>query len=530
MDASHQTDLEGYASEAGSSLVPTEGDNETGPGPSLKGMYFDGMGIFDAAPEEERRKRNQRKSIAAHHKLQINSELVTTDENVFDTNLTHQRTRDVYDEASDYESEVSGGCYLTIHVELTKEQDEEQAQEVTKKRKRRSQARPAPATRKSSRRPDTPSRDGTPTLRATRASVQPLGVVQGRTLSSGGRTTRSTVKRSPVQQLLHNHGFQEQAAMFQGDVDGQNDLGWTPPFQPHAPFMNQVPADTLQQVPTGSLQQVPAGTLQPSQHMQYYENSLHFQPAQSPESESVQSLGSSQTHESVQSVQPYNFYQPEHSLQAFPSFPLPPSDPNNLFLQPNYNLSAGNIPANATAQILPAILPDAGDRSKSTSLTNELTYQGMGLTSRDRLPGLAALRPGNPNISLASSSLGFKRDPAPAQFSGKENGGLTLKPTVASSNPYLQSTDSIQGENYNPLFVESQARDALGYRTYPSSTAGFQPINGRGTGEFDSLQMPSHHEGQAELWEIPDEREQQASSHHNASYHSTQANDEGFSF
>ncbi|KAI1759041.1 hypothetical protein GGR53DRAFT_528141 [Hypoxylon sp. FL1150] len=483
LDASRQADYEDYEpSEDGSSLVPTEADAETGP--TLKGKLFPGMDIFDSAPEEERRKRNQRKSVAVHQKLQINSTLVTTDEVIFDSNFTYQRTRDVYDDASDNESE-----------------EEEQEQEVEKKRKRRSQPRPATATKKS-RHHDTPSCDGTPTMRTTRASSQAtnsIGLARGQTSSGGGRMTRSArsaVDRSPIQQLLHSHGSQEEAAMFQGAFDGQNDIGWMPSSQPFAPLENQVSAETLPPFP----------------FMQLW-NSLPVQPLQFPVPDQF-----------LESVQPnYNVYNLNQSFQ--PSQPLQLIDP--------YQVIAGNAPANNIAQTLPKTLPDDGDRSKPASIQDELTYQGLLLTRRnshDRLPGLGALRPGNPNLSLSSSIPGFKRDPTPSQFSGKENGSLTLKTTAASSNPYLQSTDSMQGENFNPLFVESQPRNGLGFRSYASSTAGFQPINGRGTGDFDSLQMPSHDDDQEELWEIPDERGPQASSHHSASYHSTQANDAGFGY
>lgn len=75
---------------------------------TLKGTVYPGMGIFDAAEEEQRRKRNQRKPAAVLERLEINSTLVNTEENVFDIDLHHQRTRDVYDDPSSDEGEVSG--------------------------------------------------------------------------------------------------------------------------------------------------------------------------------------------------------------------------------------------------------------------------------------------------------------------------------------------------------------------------------------------------------------------------------------
>jgi hypothetical protein len=66
----------------------------------LKGVVYPGMAGFDSATEKDRRMRNQKKDPAVLLKLEANSQLVTRVEEVLDTNLAYQRTRDVYDEPS----------------------------------------------------------------------------------------------------------------------------------------------------------------------------------------------------------------------------------------------------------------------------------------------------------------------------------------------------------------------------------------------------------------------------------------------
>lgn len=66
----------------------------------LKGVVYPGMAGFDSATEKDRRMRNQKKDPAVLLKLEANSQLVTTTEEVLDINLAYQRARDVYDEPS----------------------------------------------------------------------------------------------------------------------------------------------------------------------------------------------------------------------------------------------------------------------------------------------------------------------------------------------------------------------------------------------------------------------------------------------
>jgi hypothetical protein len=74
----------------------------------LKGALYPGMGGFDAADNDQRRKRNQRKDPAVLYQLQVNSEQVDTVEQVFElvgSELQYIRTRDVFDEPSLYGSD-----------------------------------------------------------------------------------------------------------------------------------------------------------------------------------------------------------------------------------------------------------------------------------------------------------------------------------------------------------------------------------------------------------------------------------------
>lgn len=161
-----------------------------------------------------------------------------------------------------------------------------------------------------------------------------------------------------------------------------------------------------------------------------------------------------------------------------------------------YQQFAGNMPAN-TEQMPPRALPENEYGSESGQMPfqyfpytdNRLTYPD----SHDALPGLA-LRPGNPNLSFASSNPSIKRSPTFSHFGGKENGSLGLKQAVHGSNPYLQ-TNTSSGENYNPLCV--QPRDGLGFNMYssydegakPAMAPSFQAINNQGG--FGSMQMTS---------------------------------------
>jgi hypothetical protein len=65
-----------------------------------------GVGGFDAAPEEQRRKRNQKKDPSVLVHMEASSRAVRTIEQVTDVSFNHIRWRDVYDEPSIDGSEV----------------------------------------------------------------------------------------------------------------------------------------------------------------------------------------------------------------------------------------------------------------------------------------------------------------------------------------------------------------------------------------------------------------------------------------
>jgi len=65
-----------------------------------KGEWLKGMDVFDAASQEDRRKRNQRKDPSVLAKMQHNSGLVAQTETVCDLHFIKQRERNVYDEPS----------------------------------------------------------------------------------------------------------------------------------------------------------------------------------------------------------------------------------------------------------------------------------------------------------------------------------------------------------------------------------------------------------------------------------------------
>ncbi|KAI1381984.1 hypothetical protein F4677DRAFT_11661 [Hypoxylon crocopeplum] len=398
LDAGSHTGFEGLRGEALSkSASPESGSpfslenvtettetNEASTGPhSLKGTIYPGMSLFDAAREEQRRKRNQRKHPAVLEQLEINSRLVTTDEDVLDCNLDYQRTRDVYDEPS-----IDGS------------EDEDQKDQADKKRQpRKNQSRKPRQTIHAN---PVEIRSAAYDSRATsHTPAQMMAIAQHSMRTVGGRlpvpsrVLKSTeaqpaVNRGSVSQAqlpLHNHGFQGDAGLYRDVMGGGGDLGW---------------------------------------------------------------------------------------------------DLSQTF--------AGEIPANSEFQTLLGALAEGGDGSEFLQMTDSSMHLGLTFfDSPDRLPGLA-LRPGDPNLSFVLPGSSTRQSPS-SLVPGKENDGMPSR-TASSSNPYLQP-DSMQGENYNPLYV--QPRDGLGFRMYAppyeedvkSSTSPFQPINGHGT--LSAYQMPTHH-------------------------------------
>ncbi|RYP22877.1 hypothetical protein DL765_001473 [Monosporascus sp. GIB2] len=130
-----------------------------------------------------------------------------------------------------------------------------------------------------------------------------------------------------------------------------------------------------------------------------------------------------------------------------------------------------------------------------------------GWTSLENLAAQLWLTPQQQNTPATSSgdedastgqgrtaSNGLKGALSPL-YPGKENSHLAFQSPNAASNPYLNSNDSNDDGNYNPLYFQS--RHGVGFRIFPYEedekppTTGFQPINGHGT--FSSLHMTPHH-------------------------------------
>ncbi|KAI1652901.1 hypothetical protein F4813DRAFT_400539 [Daldinia decipiens] len=243
-DWGDEEDLVKYESSEAESSYPSENltevtevnENDTG-SLSLKGVVYPGMGLFDAAKEEQRRKRNQRKPPAVLLQLEINSTMVTTQEDVYDLNLEYQRSRDVYDDPS-----IDGS-------ELEDEDDVER-----KPRRRGTQTHATLVSKRAKQR--TSSRD-IRTTRTTRAAAQAaqrftstedfISPAHSRTLNAGGRIARSASNCGSVSQAqlpLHNHGFQGESSLIHDPLAMDNDLGWVQPPE----FAGDTPADIEEQM------------------------------------------------------------------------------------------------------------------------------------------------------------------------------------------------------------------------------------------------------------------------------------------
>ncbi|KAL2757394.1 hypothetical protein ACRALDRAFT_1067996 [Sodiomyces alcalophilus JCM 7366] len=81
-------------------------DNESEPGNErmkLKGVFWPGMDMFDSATPENKRKRNQRKDSSVVTRMMRESSAIQPTLMVCDKNLTIERTRDIYESATEEE-------------------------------------------------------------------------------------------------------------------------------------------------------------------------------------------------------------------------------------------------------------------------------------------------------------------------------------------------------------------------------------------------------------------------------------------
>ncbi|TGJ85869.1 hypothetical protein E0Z10_g2879 [Xylaria hypoxylon] len=174
----------------------------------LKGVVYPGMAGFDSATEKDRRMRNQKKDPAVLLKLEANSQLVTRVEEVLNTNLDYQRTRDVYDEPS-----VDGS------------EDENDAAVNETRTKRRAKAKSSYTSIK--RRANTRSRQQAQSTGRTRVARSSTRRSRGASLSNIAQSTMPTrrITRSSTnrhEQLpLHSHGIHPDVVSLR---DGNNEL------------------------------------------------------------------------------------------------------------------------------------------------------------------------------------------------------------------------------------------------------------------------------------------------------------------
>jgi hypothetical protein len=99
-----------YATAVGNPNATHESARET---PKLKGVQLPGMSVFDAATQEQRRMRNQRKDKSVVERMEKASTMVQRDETVHRTDFEIERTRDMYASPSIDGSPVSScstGC------------------------------------------------------------------------------------------------------------------------------------------------------------------------------------------------------------------------------------------------------------------------------------------------------------------------------------------------------------------------------------------------------------------------------------
>lgn len=283
--------------------------------------------------------------------------------------------------------------------------------------------------------------------------------------SSSGGSTGSMNHDSVSQMTLHSHGLQDDASVFDAqmgtNMGESNDLSWSHP----TPIKVPARAPILDTMIDPNLDPLPDSV------MDFISASLPYLPGSG--------------------VFPSNSVQQQNMYE-------------NTYENMHGDIPGDNWSGESSLQVDQPVYPQ----------------QGLTLNSPDRLPGLA-LRPGNPNLSFASSASGMKRSPRPSQFSATQNSRSALQQTAAATNSYFQSSGSIQGENFNPLYVQPQ--DGLGFRMHTSqedddddmqpATAPFLPINSQGG--YNSLQMTSHQNQHSGMFNQPPQSDRDHKAHFN---------------
>ncbi|KAI0515215.1 hypothetical protein F5B22DRAFT_656161 [Xylaria bambusicola] len=174
----------------------------------LKGVVYPGMAGFDSATEKDRRMRNQKKDPAVLLKLEANSQLVTRAEEVLDTNLDHQRTRDVYDEPSIDGSEDEND--VAVNETRTKRRTKTKFSYTSTKR--RTNTRPR-------QQPQTVGRTRSSRLSSRKSQNASLSTTPQLTIANRRITRSSTNRQIPV----HHHGLHPDATSLRIDAHELDD-------------------------------------------------------------------------------------------------------------------------------------------------------------------------------------------------------------------------------------------------------------------------------------------------------------------
>ncbi|KAK6227314.1 hypothetical protein QIS74_00869 [Colletotrichum tabaci] len=96
----------------------------------LKGTIWPGMGIFDAATPDQKKKRNQRKDASVLQQMELSSRAITTTELVANLDMEIERTRDVYDAPSVEGTPIARSKRRQKCIRVADEEDGDDTSEV----------------------------------------------------------------------------------------------------------------------------------------------------------------------------------------------------------------------------------------------------------------------------------------------------------------------------------------------------------------------------------------------------------------
>ncbi|WQF77591.1 hypothetical protein CDEST_02605 [Colletotrichum destructivum] len=96
----------------------------------LKGTIWPGMGIFDAATPDQKKKRNQRKDASVLQQMELSSQAITTTELVTNLDMEIERTRDVYDAPSVEGTPIARSKRRQKRIRVADEEDGDDTSEV----------------------------------------------------------------------------------------------------------------------------------------------------------------------------------------------------------------------------------------------------------------------------------------------------------------------------------------------------------------------------------------------------------------